>query len=227
MTYDICTVLCGGDGPQLGQDFRYVDNRDNKLSPCEAYQNLLEHTTADVLMYSHDDVIVNDLDWVGRVMEVFDKPNVVAVGFGGATALGHPNLYKKPYNIWNMAREGYVSNQTDAEVHGERFSGVLRVATLDAFFMAVGVSWLRSLGGWPIGRLTHHCLDLWLACEVARANKEIWMVGVDCTHLGGRSSTKGSYSDAKWLQGGTVESDHAIPHRWLHENYRDVLPIRV
>ena len=51
------------------------------------------------------------------------------------------------------------------------------------------------------------------------------MVGVDCTHHGGGSSTKPLYRDAKWLQGGSMETDHQLPHKWLYDNYRDVLPI--
>jgi len=118
-----------------------------------------------------------------------------------------------------------MSNQTDAQVHGERFTGCRRVAVLDAFLMAIRTDWLRSIGGWPTQHLTHHCLDLWLACEAARHNKEIWMTGVSCTHHGGGSSTKPIYKDAKWLQAGSMESDHILPHLWLYNEYRDVLPI--
>ena len=51
------------------------------------------------------------------------------------------------------------------------------------------------------------------------------MVGASCTHLGGRTSTSPEYKDAEWLQGGTLESDHLLPHKWIYEEYRDVLPL--
>ena len=204
-----------------------VENEDNKYSPCAAYQHCLNECESDVICMVHDDVIVHDPDWHERVMDQFNKPNTVAVGFGGATGLGNKDLYRKPFNIWNMARTGYASNQTDAEVHGERFTGSRRVATLDAFFLAVRSSFIVATGGWPTANLTHHCLDLWLACEAARQGKEVWMVGCSVSHLGGRSSAQPIYKDAKWLQGHSLESDHVLPHKWLFNNYRDVLPLEI
>ncbi len=229
MTHEIVGVGCGGQGISLPNacSIRYIDNSANEHSPCECYQVLLEGCAADVIIYIHDDVSIYECNWTASVMTLFDNPQCVAVGLGGATGLGNPDLYKRPYNIWDLARRGYASNQTDAEVHGARFTGSRRVAVLDAFFMAVRRDFMARCGGWPVGRLTHHCLDLWLACEAARAGKEAYMVGVSCTHHGGGTSTKPAYAEAKWLKGGSMQTDHTEPHRWLYDNYRDVLPIRV
>lgn len=250
MTYEVATVVCGGPGPKIpgGPRIRTFDNGDNKFTPCQAYHHILYTSTKDVIIYVHDDVTIHDGGWVDQIMRVFEADsNVVAVGLGGALALGNHDLSRKPFNIWNMARRGYASNQTDAETHGERFTGVRRVAVLDAFVMAVRVDWLRLRrtpqyrhiadlpkvwnvvyeGGWPTARLTHHCLDTWLACEAARDGKEIWMVGANCTHHGGGSSTKPEYRNAGWLFGGTMEMDHQAPHIWIANEYRDVLPIEV
>jgi len=233
MTSEIVSVLCGGPGLMLpgapsASLLRWFSNQDNGLSPCECYQRLLNESQSDVIIYVHDDVMIRDEQWLEKVMALFDgNSNCVAVGLGGATALGSRDLYRKPFNIWNMARRGYASNQTDAEVHGERFADARRVAVMDAFFIAVRCDWLRGLGGWPVAHLTHHCLDLWLACEAARTGREIWMTGIDCTHHGGGSSTTPQYAQAKWLKGQSMESDHVLPHRWLFETYRDVLPLEI
>lgn len=237
MTYEVVSVLCGGNGPQqsFGPDEdpklfldNAWDNTDNNLSPCEAYDALLHESKADVLMYIHDDVTIHERSWRSRVMSVFEShPDCVCVGFGGATQLGHDDLYKVPYQLPNMARQDYVSNQTDWQTHGGHESGEKQVAVVDAFFMAVRTDFLRRLGGWPANQFTHHCLDLWIACEAARHRGEVWMCGVSCTHWGGRSSTTTAYKRARWLQGGTLEADHQIPHKWLYETYSDVLPIRV
>lgn len=100
-------------------------------------------------------------------------------------------------------------------------------AVVEQFFMAVRTDWLKDKGGFPTDHLTHHCIDMWLACEAARDGKEVWQVGVSCTHHGGGSSTKPSYGEAPWLQGGSMERDHQIPHRWIYDEYRDVLPITI
>jgi len=229
-TYEVASVYCGGPGitfPGVGPRVQWIDNKDNAISPCEGYKKLLDASTAEIIIYIHDDVTIHDPEWLERVLAPFHDPQCVAVGLGGATGLGHPDLYKKSYNIWNMARSGYTSNQTDAEVHGARFTGSRKVAVLDAFFLAVRADFVRSVGGWPVSHLTHHCLDLWLSCEAARAGKETWLVGVKCTHHGGGTSTKPAYAEAKWLKGGSMQTDHTEPHRWLYDNYKDVLPIRV
>ena len=235
MMVEVVSVLCGGNGPQQSwhagdpmiQLDDEVDNRNNESSPTDCYAALLEASDADVLVYLHDDVTVHDSNWLNRITHLFNNSECVCVGFGGATQLGHDDLYKVGYRLPYMARQGYVSNQTDWQTHGGLEKGDKRVAVVDAFCMAVRTSFLAGVGGWPIKHLTHHCLDLWLACEAARAGKQVWMAGVSCTHHGGGSSTKPAYQRAKWLQGGSLESDHRLPHRWLYDEYRDVLPIKV
>lgn len=202
-----------------------IGNLDNMYSPAQCYQMMLEATTAYIFMFMHSDVVIHDDFWLPKVMGHFSDKQVVAVGLGGATSLGNKDLYRKPYDIRNMARGGYASNQDDAEVHGERLDGYRQVAVLDAFFMAIRVGWLRNIGGWPTKHLTHHCLDLWLACEAARHHKKIMMEGCSCVHHGGARSCSEAYAKAAWLQGGTIDSDHAIPHRWIYEKYGDTLPI--
>lgn len=230
MRYEIISILCGGKGFTAPGDlaaYRQIDNRQNQKSPCALYQEALETSKSDILVYAHDDVLIMDPEWISKIDAVFIGEDVAAVGLGGATGLGNDDLYRKPFNIWNMARSGYCSNQEDAETHGARLTGFKRVAVLDAFFMAIRRDFLLSIGGWPVQHLTHHCLDLWLACEAARHNKKLWMAGIKCNHYGGGSSIKQSYQQAKWLQGGSTDMDHLIPHTWLHKNYRDVLPIKV
>jgi len=234
MTYEIVVVLCAGPKPEfpnieeIKPRLTSYDNTSNTLSPCQCYKDALRVSSADILIYCHSDVTIHDADWLTRVLAEFEQhPNCVAVGLGGATSLGHPDLYKKTWMIQGMARGGYRSNQTDYATHGIRETGSCRVAVLDAFFMAVRREFLLRVGGWPVKHLSHHVMDLWLGCEAARHNKEIRMVGVSVTHHGGGTSTNEKYRQAKWLQGGTLESDHIAPHKWLFDAYRDCLPIQV
>lgn len=228
VSYEIVSVLCGGPGvrfPVPRPRYTTLYNRGNEHTPCEMYQRALRYSESEVLIYVHDDVTIHDPNWLVRVLELFGNPDIVCVGLGGALTLGHPYLYKKPYDIRHMARGSYISNQTDWATHGFHETGSHQVAVVDAFFMAVRWEFLLSIGGWPVHRLTHHCLDLWIACEAARAGKQVWMSGAECTHHGGGSSTKPAYREAKWLQGGSLESDHQEPHVFLYKNYADVLPI--
>lgn len=225
---EVVQVQCSGPGSVVpGVMLGSFDNKGNGLSPCRVYQTILEASQADWILYLHDDVTIHDPDWIDRFTMLTYNPECVGIGFGGALGLGSADLYRKPYHISQLARRGYRSNQTDAEVHGEREEGDCRVAVLEQFGMALRADWLREHGGWPTGRLTHHMIDGWIACEAARSGKELWMSGVSCTHHGGGSSTTEGYKKAKWLQGHSLESDHQIPHRWIFDEYHDVLPLEV
>ncbi len=215
-----------GDG--IGNiHFRWFDNRENLVTPCQAYQSLLDATNADILCYAHDDLTINDPNWLHGVFSLFDNPKCIVVGLGGALGLGTNDLYRKRYNITQLQRIQYGSNAVDAEVHGERVTGSRRVAVIEQFFMAVRVGWLRSRGGWPVAHCNHHMLDGFLACEAALDDMEIWQYAAELDHRGGSSSTSPIYREAAWLAGGTLEDDHRAPHRWIYETYRECLPIRI
>lgn len=231
MTHEIISVLCGGAGfsaPGISANFRQYDNRHNQYPPRYYYQDALMTSKADILIYVHDDVKIHDKDWLERVMEPFEDVNTVAVGLGGAMSLGTDDLYSKPFDINNMRRGGYMSNQDDWEVHGTHETGKKLVVVLDAFFMAVRREWLLTacMGRWP-KTLTHHCLDLWLACEASYFGYKTYMVGVSCIHHGGGTSAKPVYEKAPWLQGALTSIDHHQPHKWLYHTYAGVLPLRL
>lgn len=209
---------------------RFFNNWENKLSPAQSYQSLLESSDKDIICYIHDDLEFHTghYNWKSDIAKIFqDDYSVAVVGLGGAPRLGHPVIYKRPYEISQMARAGYVSNQTDWEVHGGRETGTRQVAVVDAFFMAIRRDFLLECGGWPTEHLTHHCLDLWVCLEAARRGRKVMMTGISATHFGGGTSTKAAYQEASWLQGGSTAEDHARPHRWLYEEYRDVLPLEI
>jgi len=229
MKTTITTVQCSGPGfrqPDPSLTVYGLDNRKNKRTPCQAYQRLLKQfSDSDVIVYCHDDLEIHDPAWLSRLTNLFENPDCVAAGPGGAVGLGTQDLYRKPFRIQNMIRLGYASNQDDWQVHGGHFTGDRRVAVLEQFCMAVRVDWLRNRGGWPVGHCNHHMLDAFIACEAASDDKEIWQAGFSCRHSGGGSSVSPIYGQAKWLHDGSLEGDHIAPHKWIFENYRDCLPI--
>ncbi len=231
MTCQIGVVLCGPAFPKWPDKstgdatFSGLDNSENRKTPCECYQEILDSCTADILVMLHADVTIHDPEWLNRIMMLFENPECVAVGPGGAIGLGTPDLYRKPFRIQNMIRIGYASNQDDWQVHGGHFTGNRRVAVLEQFCMAVRVEWLRNRGGWPVGHCNHHMLDAFIACEAARDDKEVWQCGFSVLHSGGAASTSPIYREAKWLHGGSLVTDHIAPHRWIFSRYPDVLPI--
>lgn len=180
---------------------------------------------ADIIGFLHTDVAIHEDEWEQRVLACFEDEDVVVVGFGGALAHGHPDIYKVPYELVQLARYDYLSNQTDAERHGGRETGVREVAVLDSFAVFVRRSFLDDLGGWPVTRYApSHCMDYWISMKAHERGKRVLLVGVSCTHPGGG---KGNAANAVYASLGTTDEEaHALNHRTFYEEARGVLPVR-
>ncbi|MFY9936590.1 MAG: glycosyltransferase [Silvibacterium sp.] len=200
-----------------GAHLHLIHSAEGHLSILQAYQQGLKSTSSPILGYVHDDVIVRDEEWFARVIKEFDDPGVGMVGFGGALRHGSTSLYQKPYRLAQLGRSDFRSNMFDAERHGKRFTRACDVAVLDGFAMFVRREILEKAGGWPVGTpIGYFCYDYWLSCEVRRQGYRIRLVGVACTHLGGKSSSA--------VQ--VMESPQDA-HRHIYDTCRDVLPFKV
>jgi hypothetical protein len=182
-----------------------------------AYQRGYEQTTEQILGYVHDDLVIYEKGWDTRVLREFENPNVGVVGFTGALGHGTVDLYKNGYFLPNLARQIFMSNMRDAEKHGLRFAGECDVAICDGLGVFVRREILDRVNGWEAAKPYGYFLYAeWLCCETRRQGYRIRMVGVDCQHLGGKSSqyiaNYPTYEDA---------------HYYLWVQNRDVLPYRV
>ena len=108
-----------------------------------------------------------------------------------------------------------MSNMRDAEKHGRRFTGERDVAVLDGFALFVRRSVIDQWGGWPKFGVSYFMYSEALCCEVRRLGQRIRLVGVDCEHLGGKSS------------GAELPYSYEEEHAYFYENNRDVMPYRV
>jgi GT2 family glycosyltransferase len=182
-----------------------------------AFQALYELSTEPILAYVHDDVEIYESGWDERVLQQFEDPQVGVVGFGGALGHGRPDLYTVPYYLPNLARQNFMSNMLSAEKHGARLTGERDVAILDGFALFIRRHILRRVTGWPVGKpYGYFMYSEWLCCEARRQGYRIRLVGVDCEHLGGRSS--GFISPTE---------DYALAHSYFYEHNRDVMPYKV
>ena len=182
----------------------------------EAFQLIYQGTTEPIIAYIHDDVVIHEQGWDQRILREFDDPTVGVVGFGGALGHGTPNLYTVPYHLPNLARQHFLSNMRDAEKHGKRFTGERDVAVLDGLALFVRRSVLDAWGGWPQDKsISYFMYSENLCCHVRRQGLRIRLVGVDCTHLGGKSS------------GTPLPYTYEEEHLYFYEHNRDVMPYRI
>lgn len=187
----------------------------------------LEDCKADILGILHDDLSINEAGWEQRVLAEFAAPDVMAVGFGGATELAHEDIYKLPYDYRQLARAGYRSNDVEAEAHGIRINGACNVAVLDSFALFISRDDINKVGGWPVATYPpSHMGDIWLGLTAARLGKRTRVVGVSCQHFsGGRGAAYPAWiAQTKWQ---SDENCHRIAHRLVYDDFRDVLPLRV
>jgi hypothetical protein len=180
----------------------------------EAYQEGFENSTADIIFYGHDDLLIFENGWDRRVLKEFEDPTVGMVGFGAGLGFGSKDLYKTPYQLPQLGRNRFRSNLVNAEDHGERFTGECDAACVDGFAMFIRRSILEKINGFPLGTpVSYFCYDMALSAEVRRQGYRTRLVGVSCNHLSGKTASMVQLKD-----------DHAAAHLWLYENYKDVLP---
>jgi len=223
----------------------------DNLGVTGSLQWLYEHTTASVIAFLHSDLEIFESGWDERVLREFDDPAVGVVGFGGALQLGEDDIYKTRYQLTQLRRIDYRSNTRDAETHGERFTGSCDVATLDGFALAVrrelldhwshceskyhpigqmGDSFIyRKAGyitGWPVERYPFHNYDNALCIKAHQLGYRVRLIGIDCQHHGGATSTSPE-GQAHWQALGTTDAEiHEQSHRYLYEDGRGILPWR-
>lgn len=217
---------------------------EDNLGVTGSLQWCYEQTTAPIIACIHSDTEIFESGWDERVLREFDDPTVGVVGFGGARQLGEDDIYKKPYEMYQLRRIGYMSNTNDAEVHGSRFAGECDVATLDGFALivrrqlladwyhgfpphdAVGLHELTA--GWPVQSLPFHNYDNALCIHAARMGYRVRLVGIRCHHHGGRTTVTTAYDEWSRRVLGKPDSEvHAESHWVLYEMGRGILPIKV
>jgi hypothetical protein len=193
-----------------------------------------------VVLYLHDDLRIYEKGWVSRLQGLFDRqPAAVLAGFSGTEELGANFIYKRPYSAGQLSRQGpLLSNlELHAEFHGQRVTEDRRVAFVDGFSLAFRASFLERVGGWkwwPF-ELVHHAYDYGACCMARRYGGEVWLCPLRCDHgvpdkithtrHAGTSATP-AYKDLADKHGGDAEV-HARAHKFVYEEFKDVLPIDV
>ena len=184
----------------------------NKPIPV-GFNQIYHSATEPIISYCHDDLMIYERDWDLRVLKQFEDPSVGLVGFAGALGHGNPNMYEEKFKIHNLVRRHFLSNLRDAERHGGRWYGAIDVSVLDGMALFVRRSVLDAWGGWPVDKpVGYFMYSENLCCEVRRQGLRIRLVGVDCEHLGGKSS------------GTPLPHTYEEEHLYFYEHNRDVLP---
>lgn len=198
----------------------------------------------------HDDLLIEEDGWDQRVLDWFQlSPQTGLVGFLGGTGLGDADIYQKPYHPHQLARQGVVSNERNAEAHGRRVTQPTRVACLDGFSQIGraafwwGYEYKAAAPPLPIARagrlnlfqgladlgMVHHYYDGQLGVEAACLGWEVWMLPVACHHYGGRTAV-GDPGYQEWAKAHAEGGDQGFweqAHKIGYHHGRGILPLRV
>ena len=196
----------------------------------QAYQEVSENTSEDLIAYLHDDLSVYSQGWDERVLHEFDDPSVGVVGFFGAFAACNPRLYVEPFSVGNFARAGVISNlRRDAHLVGERYAGCADISQFDGLALVVRRNILEQSGGWP-SQTRYYGYDMWLSYEARRLGYRLRYVGIDCDHWSGKTMPfMKTHAQENGLIDPCGDEAHKEEHLWLYEKYRNtgVIPYEV
>ncbi len=209
------------------------------------------HTKAEVIALLHDDLLIQEDGWdVSVLNRLSERPECGLTGFGGGQGLGDSDIYRVKYKPIQLARQGFVSNMQDAELHGRRWKAPVRLACLDGFSQ-IGRRdyWLGNLGQVnraskaafddPLNHgpnlfqrmadlgIVHHAYDAALGCYAKRLGWEVWLTPVACHHKGGETAVADRrYHD--WAKTQHPDGDIGSwedAHKTVYDEFVDVLPI--
>lgn len=203
---------------------------------------------AHVVGYMHDDLFMREPGWNIRMAQAFaEDDGVTLAGIIGSPGLGRDEIYVEPYEFWHLSRViATWSNLGNAEIHGQRVTENRDVVFVDGVAMFLRRSFLDNVDGWNWwpDDLVHHSYDYALSCLVRRHGGRVKLVPVAAKHGvvsvawsdsvipdangGGHSGTYGSpvYAALAEKHGGDT-AIHRAGHRWVYDNFRDVLPLRL
>lgn len=184
---------------------------------------------AEIIACFHTDLRLDEPGWDYKVQSFFEaNAKCLLAGFSGASGLGSDDIYHSPYSPYQLARQGFFSNMTEAEKHGKRLLTPRRMACCDGFSIIGRAEFLRRsfdrLEGLGV---VHHMYDGALGAFAYRAGGEAWYLPIRCDHAGGAESVAMSmYHEWAAAKGGD-KGIWAQSHRILYEELRGVLPLRI
>lgn len=242
----IILVRNGKDATPLSHDIKHVTEivAEDYLGSVPAFAlgvaEALRLYPDAVIACLHDDLEIREFGWDMLVAQHFDQhPATGLAGFFGASGIGTEDIYKTPYNPYQLIRLGCRSNIDGAEAHGARSTVPSRVAVLDGFSLIgrarffKGETFLgeQTVAPWQqllsLG-LVHHIYDGALGMLAARLGWDTYFLPIVCTHYGGRTAVADpGYNN--WAAGQTPLGDQGFwnaGHQRVYDEFRDLLPLR-
>ncbi len=203
-----------------------VIRNDNNIGVRPALNQIWEESKGDIILFTHNDVEIYTNGWDDMIRDTFnEQTDAGIVGAYGAKGIGTADIYKKPYEMCQLARTLNVSDaRMDREVHGFRHlnNKFENVAVFDGYFMAIKKELLDKVGGFSDILPQHHNYDNLICIQSIENGYENIVIRLDTYHVGGQTDV-----GEDWTKGFKREKSeiHADAHPPLYEYGKGILPI--
>lgn len=164
------------------KEHKLVNNPEN-VGVVKSMNQCISESTGDVIAILHNDLYVYDDNWDERVLEVFEGNEKIGLaGFFGARG-----------TYTNGGRMDAVSNMIEAEYHGTREDGNIRVGAFDGLSLIGRRTMFEQVGGFDEKYVYHHFYDRDISLASHFAGWENWLIGVYCHHVSGITANRPDY----------------------------------
>jgi glycosyltransferase involved in cell wall biosynthesis len=188
-------------------DIKHIVSRQEKnQGMLGSLKIAMQETTADVIVYPHNDVLIHEKDWDRRVLGAFNSdPKLGIAGFFGARGVG------KDGGRWHCESNMLGKEWGTSWQHHSAFSDKVTPATiLDGLCMIFRRTALAEIGV-PDGP-PHHWYDRYLPLMFIEKGWRCATIGIAFDHQGGMTSTRAGYQNfaKQWCldHGITPEGDN-------------------
>ncbi len=190
-------LMNGGDTPiemsEMPNNLKNVKIvQDTEVYP--AFKFWMENTTGDIMLFIHDDLIINEKGFDLLLRYAFEKdPKLGLVGFVGSDELNEKgsrgwgttsNFMGKTYSY-----EGKTWVGSKAELWGSRYDALTPAVMIDGCAMAIRRSVWNKLG-FHRNQSMYYYYDRLMCCRVLEAGYRIATLGLDCDHISNQTASK-------------------------------------
>lgn len=178
--------------PSSNIHLKVVHPEEGNIGVYPAFDYGVKHTKGEIVMFMHNDVILNEpgFDILLRYVFVRDK-NLGLVGFVGSDEINEKggrgwgttcNFEGKTYTFRGKSWTG-----NNALVYGSKFDGFTNAVFIDASSMAIRRNTWEKIGFRSDFPIASHSHDRTTCMQVLEAGEKIGVLGVACDHMDGQT----------------------------------------
>ena len=217
----------------LSGDDIVIRNPQNVGLP-KALNQALQISNADYVFNTHSDIEMFEQDWDLKTIQAIEEANKIqtvgVAGYFGAMGIGRWDIYKNPYEMYQLVRTNPVAGnrcKLDPAIHHHmQFnSNWQKCAVLDGFSLIVkndGVLkfWSESV---------HHMYDNDICLASYNLGMQVITINMDVIHYGGRTDVGEDWASPFGKTKQEIHSEAHLPfyNKWAPNKQNITLPFNV